>query len=268
MKVFETSLGVLYNGECRTQMSKYVENDSIDLVVTSPPYNVGIEYDSYDDSLSYSDYFNLMTFIFQFVYDKLKDDGRIAINIPYEAKFPNGNKRVFFASEFWNMLKGIGFKWSGIVDLKEVSPQRSKLSAWGSWLSPSAPYVYNPKECILICYKNQWKKERKGKSYFNDDIKNEFIELTSGQWYYTPEVKGYTKANYSISLPMNALKILSWENDIVLDPFIGSGTTALACEMMGRKWIGIELSENYCKITANRIKKYVKSNESIESFFK
>lgn len=268
MKVLETENGILYNGECRTQMSKYVENESIDLVITSPPYNVGINYDDYNDDLLYSDYFNLMTFVFQFIYDKLKDDGRLALNIPYETKFPKEEMRVFFVAEFWKLLKNIGFQWAGIVDLKEPSAQRVKLSAWGSWLSPSAPYIYNPKECVIICYKNQWKKENKGISYFNESNKNEFIELTGGQWKYIPEFKGLTKANFSLDLPLSALKILSWENDTILDPFMGSGTTALACEMLKRKWIGIELSKNYCRIASSRIKKYIKASETVEKFFK
>jgi len=267
MKVFETENGVLYNGECRTQMSKYVKNESIDLVITSPPYNVGINYDDYDDSLLYSDYFNLMNFVFQFIWDKLKDDGRMAINIPYEVKFPKEEIRLFFVSEFWKMLSNIGFQWAGIIDLKEPSAQRVKLSAWGSWLSPSAPYIYNPKECVIICYKNQWKKENKGKSYFNESNKHEFIELTGGQWKYKPEINGITKANFSLDLPLSALKILSRENDVILDPFMGSCTTALACEMLNRKWIGIEISKNYCKIGSARVKRYINADKTVESFF-
>ena len=192
----------------------------------------------------------------------------MAINVPYEAKFPKEEMRLFFVSEFWKLLKGIGFQWAGIVDLVEPSAQRVKLSAWGSWISPSAPYIYNPKECIILCYKNQWKKERKGKSYFNEENKSEFIELTSGQWKYKPETKGLTEANFSLDLPLNALKILSWENDVVFDPFMGSGTTALACEMLNRKWIGTEISKNYCKIACSRIRKYINASKTVERFFK
>lgn len=267
MEVFRTENGVLYNGECKTQMSKYIENKSVDLVITSPPYNVGINYDEYKDDLSYSDYFNSMGLIFSFISDKLKDDGRMIINIPYEAKFPKENLRVFFASEFWKMLKGINFKWAGIVDLVEPSAQRVKLSAWGSWLSASAPYIYNPKECAIICYKKYWKKQNKGTSYFNEENKSEFINLTGAQWDYKPETKGYTKANYSLDFPLNALKILSYENDVIFDPFMGSCTTALACEMLNRKWIGTEISKRYCKIGSQRLKRYINAGKSIESFF-
>ena len=267
MKVFETDLGALYRDECVTHMSKNMENESVDLVITSPPYNVNIDYDDYDDNLIYRHYFENMNNIFYFIYNKLKNDGRMIVNIPYEAKFPKEDIRVFFVADFWKMLKNIGFRWAGMVDLVEPSAPRVKLSAWGSWLSPSAPYIYNPKECAIICYKNQWKKERKDKSYFNDENKSEFIKLTGAQWDYKAETKGLTKANFSLDFPLNALKILSYENDVVFDPFMGSCTTALACEMLTRKWIGTEISQKYCKVGSQRLKRYVNSLKTIEEFF-
>jgi len=267
MEVFKTDLGTLYNSECITHMSKNMKNDSIDLVITSPPYNVNIDYDVIDDNLIYNHYFENMISIFYFIHKKLKNDGRMIINVPYDAKFPKENMRVFFVANFWKMLKDIGFQWAGLVDLVEPSAQRVKLSAWGSWLSPSAPYIYNPKECAIICYKNQWKKENKGKSYFNEKNKNEFIKLTGAQWDYKPETHGLTKANFSLDFPIDALKILSWENDLVFDPFMGSCTTALACEMMNRRWIGTEISKKYCKIGSQRLKRYINAGKSIENFF-
>ena len=151
--------------------------------------------------------------------------------------------------------------------MNEVSPEKSKLTAWGSWLSPSAPYVYNPKECIIVCYKRTWKRLTKGTSYFNDENKKEFIKYASGIWDYRAETKKRTEANFSLDIPLPCIKMFSWKEDIVLDPFMGSGTTALACEMLRRRWIGIEQSTKYQNIAIKRIKDYVRTQESKKVFF-
>ena len=141
-------------------------------------------------------------------------------------------------------MRKIGFKWAGLVDLIEAQSQRVKYTAWGSYLSASAPYIYNPKECLIIAYKNDWKKG-KGESSLT---KEEFIEYVSGMWEYRAETKGLTKANYSLDIPMKAIKILSFVNDIVLDPFLGQGTTIKACKILNRKYIGIDISKRYCQV--------------------
>jgi site-specific DNA-methyltransferase (adenine-specific) len=192
--------------------------------------------------------------VFESLFIKLAVGGRIAINIPYEVNFKNqGQGRCFIASEYWQILKSIGYGWAGIADLSEDNPHIKKRSSWGSWLLPSAPYIYNPKECVLICYKEQWKKKNKGKSYFNDSNKKEFMQYVIGKWPYRAETKKWTEANYSLDIPLTALKMLTWENDLVYDPFIGSGTTALACELLNRKWMGSEISKNYCEVARKRL---------------
>ena len=247
-------LNKIYQGDC-LDILKTIPNNIIDLVVTSPPYNVGIDYDEWNDNLPFKDYLEFTKNWLSEVYRVLKRDGRIAINIPYEINIKERGGRILLISEYWNIMTEIGFNFAGIVDLRELAPQRSKLTAWGSWLSPSAPYIYNPKECVIIAYKEQWKKEHKGESYFNTDNKKEFIDLVSGVWDYTAETRGLTKANFSLDIPEKAIKILSWKHDTVLDPFIGSGTTAIACVNTDRNYIGIELSKEYVKLAEERINK-------------
>jgi DNA modification methylase len=92
----------------------------------------------------------------------LKDDGRIAVNIPYEINVQDRGGRVLFMSEFWSVMKKVGFKFYGLVDLDENAPHRSKTTAWGSWMSPSSPYIYNPKECVVLAYKKDRIKKVKG----------------------------------------------------------------------------------------------------------
>jgi site-specific DNA-methyltransferase (adenine-specific) len=250
-------LNKIYCGDCLSLFSK-LDKNTIDLIVTSPPYNVGIKYDNWDDKLSWGEYVRFTKYWLGESWQVLKSDGRIAINIPYEINYKENGYRKLIIAEYYNIMKDIGFHYNGMVDLKEIQPHRVKYTAWGSWLSPSAPYIYNAKECVLLFCKEQWKKSKFGsmsKSYFDesDEKKKEFINLCSGEWDYFAETKKLTEANYAISIPENAIKILTYENDIVLDPFMGSGTTAVACKKLNRNYVGFEISQNYVDIANNRI---------------
>jgi len=273
----------IINDNCVDVMSK-MPNDSIDLIVTSPPYNVGIDYDSCDDRMSMEDYWEWTKEWLTESFKVLKDDGRIAVNIPYEVNVQDRGGRVLFMSEFWAIMKKIGFNFYGLVDLDENSPHRSKTTAWGSWMSPSSPYIYNPKECVILAYKKdrikkikgepQWTGEMtdieqedgsiKKKMVYQDEDKKEFMSLVYGQWEYFADTKQQTKATFSMDIPMRALKILTYKNDIILDPFTGSGTSLVAAEILGRRWIGIELSPNYCKVAQERVQHFIDRNKQIK----
>ena len=250
-RYFETENGILYNYAAIETMTMFPTN-SIDLIVTSPPYNVGIKYDIWNDKLSVEEYFGFVKLFLTSFKAILKEDGRFAINVLYEAnmKHTGEQTRLSPLGEYYNLLKIVGLKYNTIVQLEEKNPHRVKYTSWGSYRSSSAPYAYCPAEVVLIGYKNQWKKLHKGKSTMT---KEEFMQLVSGKWKYRAETKKWTEANFSIDLPVNAMKLLSYENDIVLDPFIGSGTTAVAAERLNRRWIGIEISEEYCEIAKRRI---------------
>ena len=238
----------IYNEECIKGMQERLKDEVIDCCITSPPYNVGINYDNWDDKLSWEKYKEFMFNWLREVYRVLKKDGRIVLNIPYEINIMERGGRIFLVSEYWKIMQEVGFKFAGIVDLQEIQPHRVKLTAWGSWLSPSAPYIYNPKECLIIAYKENWKKENKGISYFTDNNKREFQDLVYGMWKYQAETKGLTDANFSYDIPLQALKILTFEKDIVLDCFMGSGTTAECCIRLNRKYVGFEISKKYCDV--------------------
>ena len=175
-------------------------------------------------------------------------------------------------------MRKIGFGFFGIIDLEETSPHRSKTTAWGSWMSPSSPYVYNPKECVILAYKKvhtkkvkgtpQWESwiemiddpknpgQQKKKQMYADDDKKDFINLVYGQWHYFADTKQQTKATFSMDIPWKAIKILSYKEDVIMDPFNGSGTTCLAAEMLGRSWIGVDISPNYCEVARKRVREY------------
>jgi len=272
----------IINGDCTLEMSKMPES-SIDLIVTSPPYGVGIDYDTHNDDMNFDEYKIFSKRWLSEAFRILKDDGRIAINIPYEINRQTKGGRIFMVAEVWSIMKEIGYNFFGIVDLHENSPHRSKTTAWGSWMSPSSPYIYNPKECVILAYKKHHIKKVKGepqwvgtiaevekedgsskkKTVYTDDQKKEFMDLVYGQWDYFADTKQLTKATFSLDIPSKAIKILSYRGDVVLDPFCGSGTSVVAAEIENRKWIGIELSENYCKIARDRVQHFIDKNKQL-----
>jgi site-specific DNA-methyltransferase (adenine-specific) len=270
----------IIQGDCVVEMGKLPES-TVDLVVTSPPYNVGIDYDSHDDRMTMENYWRWTEQWLTEAFKILKDDGRIAVNIPYEVNVQDRGGRVLFMSEFWAVMKKVGFQFYGLVDLDENSPHRSKTTAWGSWMSPSSPYIYNPKECVVLAYKKdrikkvkgetQWKGELvdleqedgtiKQKMMYQDEDKKEFMSLVYGQWEYFADTRQQTKATFSMDIPSKAIKILTYRNDVILDPFTGSGTSLVAAETLGRRWIGIELSDNYCNVARERVQHFVDKNK-------
>ena len=275
----------IYNGDSRKLMSQ-MDEKSIDLIVTSPPYGVGIDYDSWDDDKHIAEYWQFTREWLREAYRVLKDDGRIALNIPFEINRQDKGGRIYFSAEVWMIMKEIGFGFFGIVDLEESSPHRSKTTAWGSWMSPSSPYIYNPKECVILAYKKKHKKEVKGtpqwkgeyqmvpnekiegefrkKLVYDEKDKKDFMSLVFGQWNYFADTQQKTKATFSLDIPYRAIKILSYKEDVVLDPFNGSGTTCLAAEMLGRPWIGLDISKNYCEVARARIKEYQLNQQQLE----
>jgi site-specific DNA-methyltransferase (adenine-specific) len=274
--------GKIISGDC-IEVMKTLPEGSVDLICTSPPYGVGIAYDVHDDDVEFEEYLVFAKNWLTEAYNVLKDDGRIALNIPYEINRQKKGGRIFFVSEMYQLMKQIGFGFFGIVDLEEQSPHRSKTTAWGSWMSCSSPYIYNPKECVILAYKKHHIKKIKGepewkgvptqieqedgtfknKVVYQDKDKKEFMELVFGQWKYLNDSRPMTKATFSLDIPSKSIKILTYKNDIVLDPFAGSGTTLVAAEILGRRWLGIELSENYKQIAETRIN-YFKALEQIK----
>ena len=241
-------LDKIYNLDCIKGM-KLLPDNSIDLIVTSPPYNIGIDYDVYDDNKSWDEYYKWCEKWLRECYRVLKTDGgRICLD--HYLSLGTSKCRTSPISMLYNIMEQIGFKHHSIAVWTDIT--LAKRTAWGSYLSASAPYINAPFEGILIDYKENWKKAEKGTSTV---VKDDFIKLTRGIWDIKTETRGLTKANFSLDLPTKAINLLSYENDVVLDPFMGSGTTALAAKRLNRHYIGFEVSADYCTIAENRIKK-------------
>jgi len=285
-KMIENYINKVINGDC-IEVMKEMPESFVDLIVTSPPYGVNIKYDVHDDDMEINQYLEFTRNWMSEAYKVLKDDGRIALNIPYEINRQEKGGRIFLVSEVYQVMKEIGFKFYGIVDLEEDSPHRSKTTAWGSWMSPSSPYIYNPKECVILAYKKHHIKKVKGepqwkgvstqieqedgtsktKVVYQEEDKREFMEIVFGQWKYLNDSRPMTKATFSMDIPTKAIKILTYKNDIVMDPFNGSGTSCVAAETLDRRWIGIELSPNYTEIARERIQAFVDKKKQQEIVF-
>jgi len=236
-----------------------VEENSIDLIVTSPPYNVDIKYKSYNDKISYKEYLNFTKEWIAKCLKLAKDDGRFCLNIPLD-KNKGGQQSVY--ADITTIAKQIGWKYHSTIIWNEQNI--SRRTAWGSWLSASAPYVIAPVETIVVLYKEKWKKTTGSKK--SDITRGEFLEWTNGVWNFSGESKkkiGHPSP-FPVELPRRCIKLFTFIGDTVLDPFLGSGSTLLACLDTFRKGIGVEIDKNYCELAKKRILKFSKQLALIE----
>jgi len=227
-----------------------IEENSIDLVVTSPPYNVDVQYEKYRDDIPYDEYLVFTRKWLTKCYNVVKNDGRMCLNIPLD-KNKGGQQSV--CADVTAIAKEVGWKYHSTIIWNEQNI--SRRTAWGSWLSASAPFVIAPVEVIVILYKKTWEKQRKGKS----DIKrDEFIEWTNGVWNFSGESRNKIghPSPFPIELPRRCIKLFSFVGDTVLDPFLGSGTTMIACLENKRAGIGVEINRNYCELAVRRLEKH------------
>lgn len=239
-------LDKIYNMDCLDGM-KQIPDGSIDCIITSPPYNIGIDYGVYKDNLPWDEYYEWCEAWLTQCFRVLKKDGRIAIN--HYLSLGTSEFRTSPISELNCIMNRIGFKHHTIAVWPDIT--LAKKTAWGSYMSASSPYINSPYEGIIIDCKNQWKKIRKGES---DIPKEMFISLTRGRWDIKTETHGITKCNFSIDFAIKCISLLSFVDDIILDPFMGGGTTAVACLRTKRHFIGFELNKEYFDKANKRIK--------------
>ena len=234
-----------------------ISGGSIDLVVTSPPYDVDIKYENYDDSVPYAEYLQFTGKWLARCYEFTKPDGRLCLNVPLD-KNKGGQQSV--CADITTIAKDVGWKYHATIVWNEQNI--SRRTAWGSWMSASAPYVIAPVEMIVVLYKKMWGKIRKGMS---DITRDEFIQWTNGVWAFGGESKTRVghPAPFPIELPRRCIKLFSYVGDLVLDPFLGSGTTLLACLETDRAGIGVEVNKNYCELAVKRLREHGISQQKL-----
>jgi len=233
----------LYNGDCLEVMDRLiVEGVKVDAIITSPPYNVDLgnnkynktPYSLYKDNKEHWEYIAWLKDIFSKAKEILIDGGRVAINIG-----DGKNGSIPTHSDIIQFMRDLGYiQMTTIIwNKNQVSPR----TAWGSWLSPSSPSFPTPFEYILIFANNSKKLTTKGDT---DLIKEEFINNSLALWNIKPETNlkaiGHP-AVFPLEIPLRLMKMLTYTNAVILDPFMGSGTTGVACINTNRDFIGIEL---------------------------
>lgn len=242
---FKTDKIYIYNEDILK--IKTIKESSIDLIVTSPPYNVDIKYGVHNDRMTYDDYLKFTKEYLVVCYNLTKDDGRFCLNVPLD-KNKGGQQSV--CADITTIAKKIGWKYHSTIIWNEQNI--SRRTAWGSWLSARAPYVIAPVEVIIVLYKKQWRKINNGVS---DITRKEFLEWTNGVWTFIGESKKRVghPAPFPVELPKRCIKLFSYVGDTILDPFLGSGTTLIGCLQTNRCGIGVEIDTAYCELAKNRI---------------
>jgi len=220
-------------------------DNSIHLMVTSPPYNVGKDY---DDDLAEDEYLDLLFSVWSEVYRVLVPGGRACINVANVGRKPYLPLNAMISQQ----MRDIGYLMRGEI-IWDKSASAGTSCAWGSWKSASNPVLRDTHEYILVFSKGSYSRPAKGKQ--STISKEEFLAFTKSVWRFPAESAKRVghPAPFPIELPRRLIELYTFSGDIVLDPFVGSGTSALTAAKFGRKYVGYDVSGEYVKIAKSRI---------------
>mgnify|MGYP001310912950 FL=1 len=229
---------------------KELPDNSVHLMITSPPYNVSKEY---DEDLSLKEYLQLLENVFKETYRVLVNGGRACINVANLGRKPY----IPLSDYISKMMIDIGFNMRGEIIWNKAA-SASPSTAWGSWQSASNPILRDIHEYILVFSKGDYKRE-KGKKE-NTISKEQFMEWTKSIWTINAESakKIGHPAPFPEELPYRLIQLYSFKGDIVLDPFMGSGTTAVAALKTDRKFVGYDISKEYIALAEKRVEPLLK----------
>ena len=228
---------------------------SVHLMVTSPPYNVGKDYDT---DLTLEEYLAFLRRVWGEVLRTLAPGGRACINIANLGRKPYIPLHTFIIRD----MLDLGFQMRGeIIWNKAASAAAS--TAWGSWLSAANPTLRDVHEYILVFSKDTFRRQPPAPQA-NTITRDEFLEYTKSIWTFPAESarKVGHPAPFPIELPYRLVQLYSFTNDIVLDPFMGSGQTALAALKAGRRYVGYEVDAGYVQLAQRRIRDYALAEEA------
>ena len=219
---------------------------SVHLMVTSPPYNVGKDY---DEDLSLDEYLTFLRNVWKEVYRVLVPGGRACINVANLGRKPYIPLNGLIAQE----MTRLGFLMRGEIIWDKAS-SASTSTAWGSWQSATNPTLRDTHEYILVFSKGSFRRDKMD-GRVSTISKEEFLEFTKSVWGIPSESarKVGHPAPFPIDLPYRLIQLYTFSNEIVLDPFMGSGQTALAALKSGRHFVGYEINESYLQLANDRI---------------
>lgn len=234
----------------------------VQLVVTSPPYNVGIEYDNHDDTMKPSQWKGMITKVLMWSWDSLEVGGRMCVNVQHESGRNPAVPIGMWTQQILESLPGAQNRGAIVWDKGAAAGGGSRTS-WGSWMSPSNPVLRGEYEMIYVYSKDSPQLDNFMEAV--PDIKrDEFLAASKDVWRDTGatsnEIRradgvllGTHPAPFPVKLAQRLIQFYSFPGQMVLDPFFGSGTTGLAAEELGRDWIGVDISHEYCEMAAKRI---------------
>jgi modification methylase len=219
-------------------------DNCVALMVTSPPYNVGKDY---DEDLDLDEYLGLLDRVFTETYRVIEPGGRVAVNVANLGRKPYLPLNHFVAG----LLGDIGFLLRG-----EIIWQKAKAAggstAWGSWQSAKNPTLRDIHEYVVVASKGEFRRTRRGEDTIS---KEQFLEATLSVWDILPESARRVghPAPFPVELPQRLIELYTFSGDLVLDPFLGSGSTGVAAVRSGRHYVGYEVDEGYAALAERRI---------------
>ena len=225
-------------------------DNSVHLMVTSPPYNVTKEY---DNNLSLKEYVELLNRVWKETHRVLVPGGRACINIANLGRKPY----IPLHSYIIEGMQEIGFLMRGEIIWNKAS-SASPSTAWGTWLSAANPVLRDIHEYILVFSKDTFSRNKKGKE--PTIKKEEFLEWTKSVWTF-PAVSARQighPAPFPEELPHRLIQLYTFKEDVILDPFVGSGTACLAAVKDKRNYVGYDTNSEYVKMAEKRISSYTR----------
>ena len=222
----------------------HLPDNSVHMMITSPPYNVGKDY---DDDLSLSEYRDLLSGVLQETYRTLVQGGRACVNIANVGRTPYIPLHV----DIMDIARECGFHMRGEI-IWDKGASAGSSCAWGSWRSASNPVLRDVHEYILVFCKDAYKRRVTGENSVGRD---EFLEYTKSIWRFPSASarKANHPAPFPVELPLRLINLYSFIGDIVLDPFMGSGTTAEAAVNTDRRYVGYEINPAYVEHARARV---------------
>lgn len=219
---------------------------SIHLMVTSPPYNVGKEY---DDDLTLQDYLEFLRRVWAETWRVLVPGGRACINVANLGRKPYIPLHLYIVE---SMLE-IGFGMRGEI-IWDKGASSAASTAWGSWRSPANPTLRDVHEYILVFSKGSFRrKPAEGRTGTIES--DQFLEATRSLWAFPAASarKVGHPAPFPVELPYRLIQLYTYSGEVILDPFMGSGQTALAARKAGRHYIGYEVDPGYVRLAEERL---------------